>query len=838
MKTRYSIIAAIITATVFMNMNMSAQPRNASLWNDGWTFTKDGNSRTVDLPHDWGVEGPFVQEYPGESGKLGWWGKAEYSKKLSVKEKDLRRGKRFFLDFGGAMSYAKVFCNGEFVTEWPYGYSSFRADLTSFLKAGENLVTVTLDNPEESSRWYPGGGIYRNVHLTVAEPVGVAQWGTFVTTKGKDVSIDITLRNAGKAVAGTVRTEIFRIGDPGLPVTSTSSVTAENSSVTADGKPRKAITTKLKAITDGAKVTQKFTIDNAEFWSPDSPSLYQAVTTVSTKDGRKDTYLTTFGLRDLDYKADGLYVNGARTFIKGVCLHHDAGALGAAWNETAWTRRLNMLKEMGCNAIRTSHNPPAPELLDLCDRMGFLVMDELTDTWTIAKKENGYAKLFDKWSDKDLKAMIHRDRNHPSVIIWSIGNETGEQGYPEKYGIAYHLTDVCHQEDPTRLTSYGSDNPWASEQDFRNTMDIYGFNYKPHLYGKFSAANPGKPYLGSETASTVSSRGVYTFPPSGRAEDALDNFQVCSFDLFTVPWGQLPDQEWAEEDKNPGCLGEFVWTGFDYLGEPTPYNTDLTILTNFHDEESKAKAEKEIKEKGAVATPSRSSYFGIIDLAGFPKDRYWLYKSRWSAEPVLHLMPHWNWGGREGDLTPVQTYTNCPVAELFVNGKSYGEKTKGEKEYRFLWDNVIYEPGEVKVVGRTADGRTIESTVTTTGPAAKIQMAREYGRGPSTDFGGDCEPRAVSEYSYSEDIVFVDVRIADLNGRTVPTACDRIEFSVSGPGEIVAVDSGDQTCHTPFRSTGVNAFNGLTSVIVKRTAPGKITLKAESQHLGACEITL
>ena len=833
MKKRCRLIAATILATTFMNMNISAQPRNASLWNDGWTFTKDGETRPVVLPHDWGVEGPFIQEYPGESGKLGWWGKAEYSKAITVKGKDLRRGKRFFLDFGGAMSYAKVFCNGEFVMEWPYGYSSFRADLTPFLKAGENLVTVTLDNPEESSRWYPGGGIYRNVYLTVAEPVGVAQWGTFVTTEGKDVSLDITLRNAGKAVEGTVRTEIFRITEPEVPGTSTAPV-----EVTVDGKAQKAITTKLDAITDGCKLTQKFTIADAWFWSPDSPALYKAVTTVTTKDGRKETYLTTFGLRDLDYKADGLYVNGVKTFIKGVCLHHDAGALGAAWNETAWTRRLSMLKEMGCNAIRTSHNPPAPELLDLCDRMGFLVMDELTDTWTIAKKENGYAKLFDKWSDKDLKAMIHRDRNHPSVIIWSIGNETGEQGYPEKYGIAYHLTDVCHQEDPTRLTSYGSDNPWASEQDFRNTMDIYGFNYKPHLYGKFSAANPGKPYLGSETASTVSSRGVYTFPPSGREEDALDNFQVCSFDLFTVPWGQLPDQEWAEEDKNPGCLGEFVWTGFDYLGEPTPYNTDLTILTNFHDAEARAKAEKELQEKGAVAPPSRSSYFGIIDLAGFPKDRYWLYKSRWSTEPVLHLMPHWNWAGRGGRITPVQAYTNCSVAELFVNGKSYGEKTKGEKEYRFLWDNVIYEPGEVKVVGRTADGRTIESTVTTTGPAAKILMDCEYGRGPSSDFGGDCEPEAVSEYSYSENLLFVDVRIADRDGRTVPTARDRIEFSVSGPGEIVAVDSGDPTCHTPFRSTGINAFNGLTSVIVKRTASGKITLKAESQHLEACEITL
>ena len=585
MKKSFLNIAFAFMAAA-LSLNMSAQPLGSTLWNDGWTFSKDGERWILNLPHDWGVDGPFVQEYPGESGKLAWWGKAEYSKILSVEAKDLKSKKQFYLDFGGAMSYAKVFCNNEYVTEWPYGYSSFRADLTPFIKAGDNLIKVTLDNPEESSRWYPGGGIYRNVYLTVAEPVGVAQWGTFVTTKGNEVCLDITLRNAGKAVDGTVRTEIFKVVD------------AMNKRNRTAGKAKLLVSgeTKVKAITDGVSVSQKFTLEDAEFWSPEHPALYQAFTTVTTKDGQTDLYRTTFGLRDLEYKADGLYVNGEKTFIKGVCLHHDAGALGAAWNETAWIRRLNMLKQMGCNAIRTSHNPPAPELLDLCDRMGFLVMNELTDTWTIAKKENGYAKLFDKWADKDLKAMIHRDRNHPSVIMWSIGNETAEQGYPEKYGIAYHLTEVCHSEDPTRLTSYGSDNPWASEQDFRNTMDIYGFNYKPHLYGKFHAANPGKLYLGSETASTVSSRGVYIFPLSNKEDGALDNFQVCSFDMFTVPWGQLPDQEWAEEDKNPSCLGEFVWTGFDYLGEPTPYNTDLTILTNFHDEEARAKAEKELAE--------------------------------------------------------------------------------------------------------------------------------------------------------------------------------------------------------------------------------------------------
>ena len=840
MKMKKSLLSLfIITAfSAAASLNLSAQPAGRSLWNEGWTFSKDGESRSLDLPHDWGVDGPFVQEYPVETGKLAWWGKAEYSKTLTVKAKDLKSGKRFFLDFGGAMSYAKVFCNNEYVTEWPYGYSSFRADLTPFLKAGDNLVKVTLDNPEESSRWYPGGGIYRNVYLTVADPVGVAQWGTFVTTKGNEVSISVTLRNAGDAVSGTVRTEIFKVINPEL-MTAPAGSWRKRSTAGAAGKAKLPASeeTDVDAILDGSKVNQNFTIEGADFWSPEHPALYQAMTTVTTKDGRTDLYKTTFGLRDLEYKSDGMYVNGERTFIKGVCLHHDAGALGAVWNETAWIRRLNMLKDMGCNAIRTSHNPPAPEFLDLCDRMGFLVMDEFADTWTIPKKENGYAKLFDKWADKDLKAMIHRDRNHPSVIMWSIGNETEEQGYPDKYWIAYHLTEVCHNEDPTRLTTFGSNNAWASEQDFRNTIDIFGFNYKPGLYGKFHEANPGKLYLGSETASTVSSRGVYIFPLSNKEDGALDNFQVCSFDLFTVPWGQIPDQEWEGEDKNPSCLGEFVWTGFDYLGEPTPYNSDLTILANFSDKEAKAKAEKELKEKGGIATPSRSSYFGIIDLAGFPKDRYWLYKSRWSSEPVLHLMPHWNWAGREGKVTPVQAYTNCSSAELFVNGRSYGKKTKGDKEYRFLWDNVIYEPGTVKVVGQTPDGRTVESVVSTTGSPAKILMDCEYGHGPSTDFGGDCKPMDKQEHSY-DDIIFIDAKVTDKDGNMVPTASDPIKFSVSGAGKIVAVDAGDATCHTPFHSDEIKAFNGLASVIVRRTGPGRLVLKAESGDLEAGELVV
>ncbi|MBQ5410371.1 MAG: beta-galactosidase, partial [Bacteroidales bacterium] len=584
MKTK-SLTILLAAVGTLLTLGLSAQPVSRTLFNDGWTFTKDGVSRVLDLPHDWGVEGDFDISYPSESGKLAWWGKAEYSKTLKVEGKGSRQ---YFLDIDGAMQWAKVFCNGEYVTEWPYGYASWQADLTPFIKEGDNEIKVTIDNPEESSRWYPGGGIYRNVWLTVADPVGVAHWGTFVTTEGEKVNFEVTLRNAGDAVGGKVRTEIFEY----------------------DG--RKAVAsaeTVVDTIRDGIVVNEEFLLKRARRWSPEEPNLYKAVTTVTAGDS-KDEYVTVFGLRDLEYKEDGLYINSEKTFLKGVCLHHDAGALGAAWNTTAWTRRLLMLKEMGCNAIRTSHNPPAPELLELCDRMGFVVLDEFSDTWSIPKRKNGYAVLFENWFEKDMAALVRRDRNHPSVIMWSIGNEVPEQGYPDKYWIAYRLTEICHELDPTRLTTVGSDNPWASEQDFRNAVDAYGFNYKPHLYAKFHEANPGKVYYGSETESTISSRGVYMFPLGTTVEAAEQDFQVCSYDLHTVPWGQIPEQEWKFEDENPACLGEFVWTGYDYLGEPTPYNSDLTILSNFHDPKSLERAKKELEEKGRISSPSRSSYFG------------------------------------------------------------------------------------------------------------------------------------------------------------------------------------------------------------------------------------
>ncbi|MBQ8060798.1 MAG: DUF4982 domain-containing protein [Bacteroidales bacterium] len=802
------ILCAAAAAVSFIS---TAQPASRQSFNEGWTFTKDGQSRTVDLPHDWGVEGQFDISFPGETGKLPWFGKAEYRKTFRVDERSFASlrmtGGKLFLDIDGAMSWAKVYCNGQFVTEWPYGYASFWADLTPFIKEGDNEIKITLDNLEESSRWYPGGGIYRNVWLTEAEPVGVAHWGTYMTTKGDKATLQVTLSNSGAPVEGVVRTEIYEYS---------------GSSVVASAE------TKVSSIQDSTVVTQEFDMTGAARWSPDHPSLYVAVTTVVAgadaeprpgSDNRpaENEYITTFGMRDVEYREDGIFIDGVKTFLKGVCLHHDAGALGAAWNNTAWERRFKMLKEMGCNAIRTSHNPPAPEFLDLCDRMGFVVMDEFSDTWTLPKKPNGYALIFNDWADKDIKAMIHRDRNHPSVILWSIGNETNEQGYPNLYYISQHLTDVCHAEDPTRPTTFGSNIAWASEQDFRNTMDIFGYNYKPHLYAKFHEANPGKLYLGSETASTISTRGVYFFPieedPRGR-EFCEKDFQISSYDLHTVPWGQIPEEEWKYEDENPSCLGEFVWTGYDYLGEPTPYNQDLTILDNFQDPATRAKAEKELAEKGSVSTPSRSSYFGIIDLAGFPKDRFWLYQARWSDKTVLHVLPHWNWEGKEGQMIPVHVYTNCDKVELIVNGESKGTLERADKQYRLRWDDVVYQPGKVEAVG-WKDGRKVASeTIKTAGQARRIKLDLEKGFGEG-------------------DLFYVDVKITDKKGNFAPTASNNLKFSVKGPGEILAVDAGDPTCLTPFRSDSINAFNGLASVIIKAKpgAKGKIVVIATSEGM-------
>ena len=770
-----------------------AQPAGRQSWNDNWTFSKDGETRVLNLPHDWGVEQPFLQENPGETGKLAWWGQAVYSKTLPVSAEDLQKDLRLEVD--GAFSNAKVYVNGAEAGGWPYGYASWAVELNPFVREGDNLIEIKLDNKPESSRWYPGGGIYRNVWLTRSAKTAVSHWGTFVKADIRGtVTIDITLKT-DRPLMAKVATCI--LGTSAQVVTES-------------------------PVYDGRVLTQTLEVEDPRLWYTDRPALYVARTTVETENG-VDVYDTPFGFRELEWREDGFYLNGWKTFLKGVCLHHDAGALGAVWNEDAWVRRLQMLKAMGCNAIRCSHNPPAPELLDLCDKMGFLVMDELTDTWTWPKKENGYATLFDEWAEKDLVAMIRRDRNHPSVILWSIGNECGEQGDATRWWIPQMLTDICHREDPTRLTTAGNDNPWAASQPYAATIDVYGFNYKPHLYEEFVRNHPGQPVIGSETASCISTRGYYRFPVEQEKDKGWSMeapFQVSSYDLYAPGWASKPDYEWQYEDAVPQCAGEFVWTGYDYLGEPTPFNMDPSVLTNFHTEEEKEAFKKMVAGWGQtiadVPLPSRSSYFGIIDLAGFPKDRFWLYQARWRPNlPMAHILPHWTWPGREGQVTPVHVYSSGDEAELFVNGKSYGRIKKDG--YRFVWNQVVYQPGTVDVIVYKSGQLWARDRVCTAGKASMLLA--------SVDYAG-------------EDLSFVTVDVADREGNLVPDADHLLTFSVKGPAQLVATDAGDPTSHVPFYSPSLPAFHGKASVIVRRTGEGPITVVCSAKGLKKAAIGL
>ncbi len=796
-------ISALVAALA-MTLTLAAQPAGRKAWNEDWNFTKDGQTRKVDLPHDWGVEQPFLQENPGETGKLAWWGQASYTKILNVTAKDLQKDLRLEVD--GAFSNARVLVNGKEAGGWPYGYASWAVELNPFLQTGSNVIEITLDNKPESSRWYPGGGLYRNVWLTATEKTAVAHWGTFVTTQvdGADAHIRLALRlKSPELQVATVTTRIL------YKVKNVEYVVAESRNV--------------ERVYDGREVIQTFDLLDARLWSPENPQMYVARTVVEGEDGTKDTYETPFGIRTAEFKADGFYLNGTKTFLKGVCLHHDAGALGAAWYDDAWVRRLEMLKKMGCNAIRCSHNPPAPELRDLCDRMGFLVMDELTDTWTWPKKDNGYATLFNDWAEKDLVALIHRDRNHPSVILWSIGNECGEQGDPDRWWIPQMLTDICHREDPTRLTTAGNDNPGAAFTDYAATLDVYGFNYKPHLYREFVEKHPGQPVLGSETSSCISTRGYYRFPveqDKGKGWDMNPPFQVSSYDLYAPAWASSPDYEWQFEDQVPECAGEFVWTGYDYLGEPTPFNMDPSVLTNFHTEEEKEAYRKMVAAWGQtisdVPLPSRSSYFGIIDLAGFPKDRYWLYQSRWAPQVAsAHILPHWTWPGREGKVTPVHVYSSADEAELFLNGRSLGRRKKDG--YRFVWADVRYQPGTLEVVTYKAGKVWAKDKVRTAGDPYKLNV--------QADFKG-------------RELSYVTVDVVDRNGTLVPDASTSLSFSVSGPAKVVATDAGDPTSHVPCYSTELPAFHGKASAIIRRTGPGPVTVSVKAKGFRAATLEL
>lgn len=774
---------------------------------------KDENWEKVRLPHDWAINQPFYKgnnpEVGGGMGRLPSHGVAWYRKKLDISAQD--KSKTIYLDIDGAMSYSIVWLNGHLVGGWPYGYNSYRLDLTPYLNfEGENQIAIRIDNPNYSARWYPGGGIYRNVWLTKVAPVHVSHWGTFITTpsvSATNATIKLALQVENKGSQNQkieAETVIYALDEKGnrIPTSKT------------------AFPISVIELNAGENKTTKSTLNipNPRLWGvypQQKPHLYIAHTQLFAEGKPLDDYETQFGIRDI--KLDpikGLIVNGEMIKFKGVNQHHDLGALGAAFNVRAAERQLEILRELGCNAIRMSHNPPAAELLDLTDRMGFLVIDEIFDSWERKKTPHDFHLIFPDWHEADTRSFIRRDRNHPSVFAWSFGNEVGEQ-YTAEAGaaIAQKLHDMVHEEDPTRPAS-ASQNYAKPDMPFTKVMDFLCLNYQGEgirdapayahlqgirtspLYPAFQKAYPNKMILSAETASALSTRGTYIFPVSkGVSAPVSDSTggdpikqQVSAYELYTAAFGSSADKVFATQDRHPYVAGEFVWTGWDYLGEPTPYYT------------------------------ARSSYCGIIDLAGFKKDRFYLYQSRWRPDlPMAHILPHWNWAERVGETTPVHVFTSGDEAELFLNSKSIGRKKKGSYEYRLRWDDVKYEAGEVKVIAYKNGQKWAEDIVKPTDKPAKL-----IAQADRTTIKAD-----------GEDLVFVTVKIADKNGLTVSDANLKVSFSLEGAGEIVATDNGDPANLVSFASHERDTYNGLVLAIVKvkKGGTGILKLKAKSDGL-------
>jgi beta-galactosidase len=832
----YSVLRPYLlaTGTDLINEGVSRPTRPAGHPGHDVSFVRpdfdDSKWRIVTLPHDYGIEGHFSHDLPGDTGRLPWHGPAWYRKRFRVPRDDA--GRRVALDVDGAMSFSTVWLNGCLVGGWPYGYTSFRLDLTPYLRQGdENVLAVRLDGPPNSSRWYPGGGLYRNLWLLKTPPVRVQRFGVFVTTPRVSagaalVSVDTTLENTSDEKCELV-------------------LRAAVHALDADGKPS-ATPVALAEPCDfelgpGAQTcrTQFATLARPKLWSLGARHRYLVVTTLEQAGKVLDRVVTPFGVRTIQVDPDhGFFLNGSRVPLRGVCLHHDQGALGAAVHTRALERQIEILQSMGCNAIRTSHNPPAPELLDLCDRMGMLVMDEAFDCWRRGKRwpagvpEHSpgieyfdYARVFDDWHERDLRAMLRRDRNHPSVVMWSIGNEVIEQWFPDGWKLAAHLAGIVREEDRTRPITSAFNGENAAYTGFQTALDVLGYNYKPRAYALLHQRHPLACILGSETASTISSRGEYFFPVTADKLHGQVDFQVSSYDLSATQWANLAEEEFRGLDECPYVAGEFVWTGFDYLGEPTPYNADSSTLLNFSDPAARRRAAKELERLGKLRVPSRSSYFGIIDLAGLPKDRFYLYQARWRPElRMAHILPHWNWPERVGQVTPVHVYSSADEAELFLNGQSLGRRQRGPLAYRFRWDEVVYAPGELKVVTTRRGKPWATATRRTTGPAAAVALA----------------PDRSLLCADGRDLAFVTVRIADAAGFTVPRASHLVRFSVTGPAEIVAVDNGDPTSFEPFQARRHRAFNGLALVVIRTLPgqPGAITLRATSKGLRAAQVDL
>lgn len=823
MNKHLKIAAALLVALpTFTN----AQVRTEQTFEKGWKFTREDNKefsqktyddtkwQSVTVPHDWAIYGPFsinndkqkvaitqdgqkeALEHAGRTGGLPFVGVGWY--RLKFEAPAFTSGKKATLLFDGAMSHARVYINGQEAGFWPYGYSSFQIDATPYLKAGEqNTLAVRLENETESSRWYPGAGLYRNVHLVINEDAYIPTWGTQLTTPVVNKKFArVNLKTHLQVPAGKSFTDYRIVTELKAP----------------DG--RVVATDETQGTKYDEKVfEQNWVVEAPLLWSPDSPMLYSAVSKVYEKNILKDEYTTPFGIRSIEIIPNkGFYLNGERTVFRGVCNHHDLGPLGGIANEAGIRRQIRILKDMGCNAIRTSHNMPAPELIRACDEMGMMVMAESFDEWKDKKLQNGYHKIFDKWVEKDLMNLLHQLRNSPSVVMWCIGNEVSEQWNGDSGPkLSRFLQDICHHEDPTRPVTQGMDAPDAVvNNNMAAVMDVAGFNYRPYKYQENYKKLPQQIILGSETASTISSRGVYKLPVTRRSMQKYPDHQASSYDVEHCGWSNLPEDDFIQHDDLPYCIGEFVWTGFDYLGEPTPYYTDW---------------------------PSHSSLFGIIDLAGLPKDRYYLYRSHWNKnEETLHILPHWNWEGHTGEVVPVFVYTNYPTAELFINGKSQGKRTKDlsvtidnsadsvsmanfkrQQRYRLMWMDTKYEPGTVKVVAYDKNGKAVaEKEMRTAGKPHHIELIPDR-----TQIKAD-----------GKDLSFVTVRVVDKDGNLCPLADDTISFKVKGAGTYRAGANGNPASLESFQTPKMKVFSGMmTAIVSANDKPGKITLEATGKGL-------
>jgi beta-galactosidase len=827
-----AIIPFIFLSFLLIPTGIEAQVRSERLLEKGWKFTREDPATAMDpgfndtgwqrvsVPHDWAIYGPFdarndlqkmaiaqdgQQEalaHAGRTGGLPFIGVGWY--RLSFTVPDFKPGMRASLLFDGAMSNARVYVNGREAGFWPYGYNSFHFDVTELLRPGEeNLLAVRLENFPESSRWYPGAGLYRNVHLRVTSGLHIPVWGTQVTTPV--VREDFALVVVRTTVAKPAAIE-------------NASVSLVTDILDAQGHKVASAKSGLSRFGEGV-IEQQLVVEQPALWDTDHPHLYSAVSRLYEGEGLRDEYTTPFGIRTIEViPGKGFLLNGQRVQFRGVCNHHDLGPLGAAVNDAAIRRQVRIMKEMGANAIRTSHNMPAPELVRACDEMGMMIMAETFDEWKTPKMKNGYHIYFDAWAEKDMVNLVHHYHNNPSVVMWCIGNEVPDQGTPNGAKIARFLQDICHREDPTRPVTQGMDQPdRVLNNNFAAVMDVAGLNYRSHKYREAYKKLPQEIVLGAETASTVSSRGVYKLPAVRRSMAKYDDHQSSSYDLEHCDWSDLPEDNFIQHDDLAYCIGEFVWTGFDYLGEPTPYYTDW---------------------------PSHSSLFGIVDLAGIPKDRFYLYRSHWNDKvPTLHLLPHWNWQGHEGEVVPVMVYTSYPSAELFINGKSQGKRSKDlsvtlegsdnktaqealdrQKRYRLMWMETRYEPGTVKVVAYDENGSEAEvKEIHTAGTPHHIVLDAD--RSTLTADG--------------RDISFVNVKVVDKAGNLCPHDSRDITFTVKGAGRYKAAANGNSVCLTPFQSPTMPLFSGqLTALVQSADTPGEIILETTAKGVKSARIVL